>query len=1595
MNSINQRLAKLSPKQRALLEKRLKQKGLNQTPVQSTIPKREDPNWLPLSFNQQRLWFLHQLDPNSPIYNISVAVYLQGYLNVNALEKSLNHIQQRHEILQTSFIEKQGKPVQVKTSNSNFTLSLIDLKALPETEQENTLNQIRLQEAQQPFFLSEGPLFRVKLLQLNNAEHIMLFTMHHIVADGWSRGILTQEMGTLYEAYCNGNSPLLTELPIQYPDFAAWQRQQLQNGQLDAQLEYWKHQLANPPVLQLSTDYSRPRTQTFRGVRENFTIPQSLVDALSSFSQQEDVTLFMTLLAALKVLLYRYTGQSDLIVGSPVAGRDRAELEGLIGFFVNMLVLRTDASGDPSFREFLKRVQKVTLDAYSHQELPFEKIVEALQPKRELNRNPLYQVSLTLNNVPIPASDLSELSLDFEEIDNQTTKLDLSVHLYPVADGLSGWFEYSTDLFHPDTITRMVGHWQTLLQGIVANPDWQISELPLLTSSEEQQILREWNQTQTHYPSQQCLHEVVETQVECTPDAIALVFEEQHLSYRELNAKANQVAHHLQDLGVRPEVLVGVYMERSLEMVIGLLGILKAGGVYLPLDPNHPKERISFMLRDAETPIVLTQQHLRSQLPEHDSQLIALDRDWHVISQQPTNPLDLPLHLDNLAYTIYTSGSTGQPKGVQIAHRALMNFLSAMEQKLNITAEDTFIALTPLSFDIAALELWLPLILGGKTVVIAREAARNGQQLSRQLAQAEASVMQATPASWELLLQVGWQGNQSLKLLCGGEALSYNLAQKLVTRSGQLWNVYGPTETTIWSTAQPIQQDDHSISIGSPILNTDVYVLDSHFQPVPIGVPGELYIGGTGLSRGYLNRPELTAEKFVPHPYTQQQGKRLYRTGDLVRYHSDGCLEYLGRIDNQIKLRGFRIELEELEKTLTEHPAVAQSVVAKKVNNSNDQQLVAYVVPEQPAQRNTESATPITTLTEVTIESQPSQQARLVSQLSSQLRSYLQNHLPDYMVPSVITLLNELPLTANSKVDRNALPVPAFPPPEQELTRSKTALESILADIWQQILSLEQVGIHDNFFELGGHSLLVTQLISRVYDVFQVELSPRNVFQAPTVASLSNQIEELINNRSEDNIPPLKRTARTGTIPLSFAQQRLWFLYQLDPDNTAYNGSTILRLYGNLQISTLETCFNEVIRRHEVLRTSFQLVDEQPVQVIHSDVALSVSLLDWRGLTRENQEQQIQQLAIQQQQRPFNLAEPPLFRVTLVQLDEEEYALLLTMHHIISDAWSAGIFVREIATLYEAFSQGNPSPLPELSIQYADFAIWQRELLQGEVWDKQLNYWKQQLGTNPPLLALPTDYATIQTAQGAKSPLTLSQSLTASLKTLSQQSGVTLFMTLLASFKTLLCYYTGQFDLVVGSPIANRNRSEIEHLIGFFVNTLVLRTDFSNNPNFQEILGRVREVALGAYAHQDLPFEKLVGELQTERNLNENPLFNTWFVLQNAPMPSLQLPELTLEFADVATGQVRHDLKLDLTDTAEGIRGFFEYKAELFESATIERMAELWKTLLYYVVEQPDLSLNSLLSRLAEAEQKQQNATAQAFQAKRRQKIGRITRKTV
>jgi amino acid adenylation domain-containing protein len=1495
---------------------------------------REEPQVL--SFAQQRLWFLDQLEPGSPVYNVPAAVELSGRLDEAALAAAFGEVVRRHKVLRTTFRMIAGQPMQVVAEPSGFDLPVVDLRGLPGRERDEETSRLAAAEARRPFDLARGPLLRAVLLRLGAEEHVALAVMHHVVSDGWSLGILVRELGAFYAAFLQGRPSPLPEFAVQYTDFAAWQRRHLSGELLKSELAWWRGHLAGmPQVLDLPADHPRPAVRTVRGAERGFTIGHETLAGLTGLCQRHGGTLFMTLLAGFLGLLQRYAGQDDLAVGTPIAGRNRVETEPLIGLFVNTLVLRGNLSGDPDFTELLDRARETTLSAYAHQDLPFERLVEELTPERDLSRPALVQVLFSLQNAPSGPLELPGLALTVSTVPTGTAKFDLACMLMETAQGIEGTFEYSRDLFEAQTIERLAGHFVRLLSGAVEAPRRLLSQLPLLSAAEREQLLVEWNDAGALPPSEVPIHALFEAQAARTPGATALVQGStgERWTYAELDRWADSVAHRLAELGVGPEVRVGVCLTRTPLLAASLLGVLKAGGAYVPLDPRYPRERLAFLLEDTAAAVLLTEPGFVDKLPEHRAEVLLVEGSWRGTETAPRTASGvLP---GNLAYLIYTSGSTGRPKGVAIEHRSAVAF--ARWARTVFPPEDLagVLAATSIAFDLSVFELFVTLAWGGKVVL-----AENAMELPQLAAAGEVTLLNTVPSAMAELARLRAMPESVRTVNLAGEPLKRSLVEAIHESSAscRVLDLYGPSETTTYSTWGLAARDERrEPAIGRPIAGTRLLVLDRGGEPVPVGVPGELLIGGAGLARGYLDRPDLTAERFVPDPFPPREGGepggRAYRTGDLVRYLPDGRLEYLGRIDHQIKVRGFRVEPGEIAAALAAHPWVRDAVVMAQKQSAGGQRLVAYVV------------------------GTPGEEPEL-----SELRAFLRERLPDFMLPAAYAFLPSLPLTSNGKVDRQAL---ARLSPERvtasAMVAPRTPSEELVAGIFADLLGVERVGVTEDFFALGGHSLLATQVASRVRSVFGIELPLRAIFEAPTVESLAGRLERMASAGERPRVPALVRVSRDEPLALSFAQQRLWFVDQFEPGSPLYNIPVKVALAGRLDSGALGAALGEVVRRHEALRTTFREVAGSPVQAVAERGRFALPLVDLQGLPGEAREREASRLEAAEARRPFDLGRGPLLRATLLASGPRRHALLLTMHHVVSDGWSMGVLVRELGVLYAAFLTGRPSPLPELAVQYADFAAWQRQHLSGELLETEVAWWRRQLAGMPPALELPTDRPrpAVRSGRGASHGFDIEGETLEGLRRVSRWHGATLFMTLLAGLGALLQRYTGEADLVIGTPIAGRTRTETEPLIGFFVNSLPLRVDLSGSPSFLELLGRVGETTLSAYAHQEVPFERLVEELAPERDRSRPPIFQVMLAFQGASADRLSLPGLEVESSALKTGTAKFDLTFFFGEAAPGLTGAIEYDCDLFDRATALRLAASLVRLLEGVVAAPQ-------SRLAE-----------------------------
>ncbi len=1832
-----------------------------------------------LSFAQQRLWFLAQLEGQNTTYNMPAALHLKGKINETALQNSLTVLIQRHDSLRSCFPIVDGEAT-IQLVDSYNPLSITDLSDLAEADQQQQVTKLIADHAKTLFDLSTGPLLSLHLLKLNKYEQTLLFNMHHIISDGWSMGVLIREWSQIYNAYAQNQEPQLPELPIQYTDYAAWQRNWLQGEILEQQLGYWRKKLTGvPELLELHTDYPRPAVMRYKGKHIQSTLSQELTQGIKQLSCQHGVTLFMTLLSAFKVLLYRYSGQTDLVVGSPIANRTHNQSEDLIGYFVNTLVLRTQIKGDQTFPELLKLVRQTALEAYGHQDIPFEYLVEQMNPSRSLSHSQLFQVMFALQNTPEEELELSYLEVTFLKTENPTAKFDLTLSIVEQGGVCVCDWKYRTDLFHPETITRMTKHFQVLLEGIINNPEQTIYQLPLITCAEQEQLLA-WNQTETDYSKDQTIIDLFQCQVDKNPENIAVVFEGDALSYGALNKSANQLAHYLMTLGVGAETIVGICMERSLEMVIGLLGILKAGGAYVPLDPDYPLIRLQFMLEDSKVKVLLSQSHLLERLPISIENVVCLDRELKSIATySEENPMRQG-GTENLAYVIYTSGSTGMPKGCQVTHSNVTRLFAATEAWYNFNNHDVWTMFHSYAFDFSVWEIWGALLYGCKLIVVPYYTSRSSSVFYQLLIEQGVTILNQTPSAFKQLINVDNQPDElSLRIVIfGGEALDTSTLQQWFARHAdnnpKLVNMYGITETTVHNTYFPIIKDqNHSNSlIGRPIPDVQVWVVDAVHQPVPIGVPGEMLVGGAGVARGYLNRIKLTAENFIEIEIFGKR-QRVYKTGDLARWLPDGNLEYLGRLDQQVKVRGFRIELGEIETALNQHDAVEETVVVFLDQESNDR-LVAYVVLTMP-----------------------------VDDVAGVLRTWLKARLPEYMLPASFTVLEQLPLTPNGKIDHKALPLPGVVRTTKFIA-PQTGIEKLIANIWQEILGIDRIGIHDDFFAMGGHSLSGMRFINKLNDKTREIFYIYALFEASTIAKFGDylkihypqlaekmddsyscpksrekvSLEKLVqfrkllpelsfnNSSSSDKNSPavfilapprsgttllrsilgghpglfappemellgfnnlkerysrcmerdsfwlqgtiralmeiencdveeakmqmrsyeendldikqfynvlqtavgdkllvdktpfyaldinilrqgeeyfdnavyihllrhpygmihsfesarleqiisshpyafplagsgsssqlaeflwlqchqniikfletipasrhytlkfedlvkhpqpnieklcefldipfdsnmllpyqdkkqrmtdglhavgkmlgdikfhshqqidatvaeewktsykenflgdftwslaeqlgyqrelrwmnIPRIADEKSLTLSFAQQRLWFLAQLENQSITYNIPAAIHIEGELNETVLQNCLTALIQRHESLRLCFPVVDgEATVQI--NKVYNPFKVTDLSDLAEKEQQQKVTKLISDHSQTLFNLNSGPLLSLQLLKLSKQEQILLFNMHHIISDGWSVGVLIRELSHLYNAYARNHEPQLPKLSIQYTDYAAWQRNWLQGEILEQQLTYWIEKLTGVTELLELPTDYPrpAVMRYQGKHLQSTLSLKLTHGIKQLSRQHGVTDFMALLAAFKVLLSRYSSQTDIAVGSPIANRTQHQTENLIGFFVNTLVLRTELNEKQTFTELLKKVRQTALEAYSNQDIPFEYLVEQINPSRSLSHSPLFQVMFVLQNTPQETLDFTGLKMSMMKPENTTTKFDLTLSVSEQSDQFVCYWEYNTDLFRPDTVTRMAEHFQVLLEWIVKNPEQTLMQF-SLLTETDQQQ------------------------
>jgi len=1558
------------------------------TNIPLTATEWEQENLCLLSENQAALWFLSQLVPDSAAANVSMLLHLPSGIHETALCQALASLGERHAILRTTYETQHDIPVQ--RIHDNLPLNWTSRDA--STWAWGRVRREVMEAATLPFDLMRGPVWRASLFH-REQDSFLLLVAHHIAVDGWSIALLVDDLKRHYASaltQTSNNSEGVDPAPAPYSDYVAWQRRLLEGEEGRRLSHYWKTRLAGElPNYDMLYDRLQTTVEPRRYSWHSFHIDEALVKRLKTFAHMEGTTVYTVCLAALQVMLYRYTDLEETIVASPVFGRSRSRFAQTVGDFVNILVLRDTLRADCTGHDLLARTKRTVLEALDHQDYPYARLVSDLRPARDLQRAPLAQILFVLQkfkllteldtrmSTSVPSSVEERLrEWDAYVIPQQSGQFDLCVELAESDQGLSGYFEYKEQLFAPDRVARMREHFVRVLEGLVSNPAATIGELPVMSDAERQETVFAWSRSQEAAKSGQCLHRLIESQVQRTPDAIAVQQDGQALTYRDLNERANRVAHYLRGRGVVPGVVVGLCLERSINLIVGMLGILKSGGAYLPLDIDYPTDRLEYMLRDSQVQVLVTQQDQLGRLPSTNPHTICLDSEWEAIARFSDRVVEGTEAPDNLAYVIYTSGSTGHPKGVMVEHRSIANYVHAITDIVGLTAHDRVLQFASLSFDTAAEEIFPCLITGGILVLRTSTMADSVSGFLDRCRDWHVTVLDLPTSYWHEVVvgmeleQVAFPASVTTVII-GGERVLPQIVQRWAKSVGstvRLLNTYGPTETTVAVTvsdltgAGVVEDLQGDLPIGRVIPQASVYVLDRHRQPVPVGVGGELYVGGVGVARGYMGRPDLTEEKFVPDPFSTQAGARLYRTGDLVRWRHDGQLDYRGRVDRQVKIRGYRIELEEIEAILNGHPDLERAVVEVREDQPGDKRIVAFIVPHS------------------------HNKLGLV-----QFREQLRCLLPAHMIPSSFIELEALPLTPNGKVDRRALRVAADSRASKvELTSEylapRDATEQMLGHIWSEILHVKDVGVHDNFFELGGHSLLATQLVSRIQALFRITLPLLQVFARPTIATLSDAIRKAQgggNPEQEGVRQVITRVARGMPLPLSFAQERMWFLFHLSPDAAAYNIPASVRLHGPLNKAALRWSIGELVRRHESLRTTFTKADGQPRQVIHASLEPLWTDEDLRALPQEMREQRALELATAEARRPFVLDRGPLLRILIIQMGEEDHVLVMNTHHIISDQWSYGVIVRELVKCYNSFCAGNPVPIqPELDIQYADFAQWQRAWLTGPVLAEQLVHWKSKL-IDLPMVTLPADRPRlpVHSFKGDHVSLDLSYALVNRLKQLSVREGATLYMVFLAGFFGLLHRITQQRDLVIGTPIANRNRLEIEDIIGTFVNTLVLRTEVAGDLTFHELLGKVRDLSLDAYAHQDIPFEKLVEELRPDRSQGGLPLVQVLFNFANTPFARTEFQHLSWTPYEVSRGAAQLDIGLSV-DPLASRKAYLEFNTDLFDRTSAERWLAQYGQFMEAIAQHPDEQIGRV-GILTEQEQhrilREWNATDMPF----------------
>ncbi|MDJ0287730.1 MULTISPECIES: non-ribosomal peptide synthetase [Bacillus] len=1482
------------------------------------------------SYAQKRLWLTDQLiEKNKEVYNIASEIDIDGILNIEYLEKSLNKIIERHETLRTFFEMNNDGLQQIVRKEFSIELDIIDLQNLSEEVVNKQISTISKREASYHFELDNLPLLKATLIKVNEEKFKLFITMHHIISDGWSIGVFIKELSTIYQSYCLKKELNLPEISIQYGDYAEWERDQLQEEKVKKQVDYWKNYLSGDlPVLELPSDYPRPSNQTFEGSFCEFKISPQLTKSLKKLSNEVGVTLYVTLLASFNALLNRLTSKKDIVVGTPVANRKHQELESLIGYFVNTLPIRANLSGDLTFKQLVEQIHNGVKKAFSNQDVPFEKIVEDLKVERSKSFSPLFQVMFVFQNMPMQKLEMPNLKLNVKRNQNNTAKYDLILEMMEKNEEIVGSFEYNTDLFKQETILRMIDHINRLMEEVVKNPEIRIKDINLITEKEKNQILYDFNQTKKEMSQSQTLIDLFELQVKKEPYKIAIQTDEDHLTYQEVNQKANQFANLLRERGMKPNQVVGILIERSMDMIIGILGILKAGGAYMPISPEFPEDRIQYMIQNSDAQILCTTVKFQEKINHLNSNILYLDNpEWHSNNSENLSSVCTE---NDLAYVMYTSGSTGRPKGVMVEHHSVINRIDWMIKKYNFTEKDIMLQKTPFIFDVSVPEIFTWFFIGGCVHLLSHDGEKEPDKIIESIEKHRITTVHFVPSMFNIFLK-SLENSKNInrlsslkRVFTSGEALLPNQVvqfRDIVSRTcgTELYNLYGPTEATVEVTYYdcPMSTNDVNIvPIGKPIQNVQLLILDQNGQLQPIGVPGELCISGSCLARGYINQKVLTNEKFVPNPYYKDQ--LMYRTGDLASWLPDGNIRYLGRLDQQVKIRGYRIELGEVEQLIAKLPRVKEVAISVRKDNSSTERLVAYVIGD--------------------------------SKLDlKELRSDLKNSLPDYMVPSAFIIMDEFPLTPTGKLDRKKLP---------ELSREhfikesyiepKTKMEKDISDIWKETLGLNSIGVADNFFELGGNSLTATKLMWLLNEKLKLKISLQDIFNYPTISNFIKHISQKSNSINENPLLELQPRENKFSYPMTYAQKGIWFQDQINPQNIAYNIPVVLKLTGKLNLAVLEEGFTQVVKRHETLRSAYINNLGHPKQVICEPFSISLN-----NETVEAEE--LLEHIKNEVTKPFVLEEGPILRVKIFELNTIEHILTLTLHHIIGDAISITNLIHEVFTIYTNIINLEEIELPKLDIQFADYAAWQQKWIESEECYKQLDYWKKNLKNAPIKLSLPLDYSrpNIQDFSGKSIVFEIPDEIIKELHQLCKQERVTLYMLFLSAWKILLYRYTKQTDIIVGTNASGRN-SQTEHLIGVFINTLAIRTNLDSNPTFLEYVNQVKETVINAFKHQELPFEYLLNALKVDRNSSNSPLTQVFLTYHKIPKLKLPLEQLEINYMELESKTVKSDIILEIIDNDDTVMGRFEYATSLFTSETINKFINHYLQLLKDLIKDPE-----------------------------------------